>query len=243
MLSLSLELLVADGHCMKRLSPIVLPILSLIGLVAVACDARVPSETSAANTSPSETVAADSAPGKTVEADTSAAAFGGPFSLIDQNGKRRTDMDFRGKYMLMFFGYTYCPDVCPTTLAVEAEALDKLGSQASRIVPIFITVDPKRDTPDKLKSYLSAFDAKPPSVRSNFVGLTGTNEEIAKTAEAYRVYYQAHIDGRTQDGYSIDHTGDVYLMNPEGKFVAYYSQGILPDELAADLRSKTRSPG
>src|SRR6185503_13240582 len=155
--------------------------------------------------------------------------FGGPFSLIDQDGKRRTDSEFRGKYMLIFFGYTYCPDVCPTTLAVEAEALDQIGARANNIVPIFITVDPKRDTPEKLKSYLSAFDAKPPSVRSNFVGLTGTNEEIAKTAEAYRVYYQAHIDGRTQDGYSIDHTGDVYLMDPEGKFVAYYSQGILPD--------------
>ena len=153
-------------------------------------------------------------------------------------------MDFRGKYMLIFFGYTYCPDVCPTTLAVEKEALDKLGARANRIVPIFITVDPKRDTPDKLKSYLSSFDAKPPSTRPNFVGLTGTDEEIAKAAKAYRVYYRAHLDGFMAGaaGYSIDHTGDVYLMGPEGKFVAYYSQGILPDEMAADLMLKT-SPG
>ena len=86
---------------------------------------------------------------------------------------RRTDADFRGKYMLVFFGYTYCPDVCPTTLAVEAEALDKLGARANDIVPIFITVDPKRDTPEKLKSYLSAFDAGPSSSRPNFVGLDG----------------------------------------------------------------------
>jgi protein SCO1/2 len=166
--------------------------------------------------------------------------FGGSFSLTDQNGMRRTDMDFRGKYMLIFFGYTYCPDVCPTTLAVEAEALDKLGVRASRIVPIFITVDPKRDTPDKLKSYLSAFDAQPSSVRPNFVGLTGTPEEIEQAADAYEVYYRAHLDGRFggAEGYSVDHTGNVYLMSPEGKFVAYYSQGISPDELAADLMLK-----
>ena len=167
-------------------------------------------------------------------------AFGGSFSLTDQYGMRRTDADFRGKYMLIFFGYTYCPDVCPTTLAVEAEALDKLGARAANIVPIFITVDPKRDTQDQLKSYLSAFDAKPPSSRPNFVGLTGTDEEIEKAADAYEVYYRAHLDGRFggAEGYSVDHTGNVYLMSPEGKFVAYYSQGISPDELTADLMLK-----
>jgi protein SCO1/2 len=180
-------------------------------------------------------------PGATVtEASPPEDEFGGSFSLTDQYGMRRTDMDFRGKYMLIFFGYTYCPDVCPTTLAVEAEALDRLGERASRIAPIFITVDPQRDTPDKLKSYLSAFDAQPPSSRPNFVGLTGTGEEIAKAAEAYEVYYRAHLDGRFggAEGYSVDHSGHVYLMSPEGKFVAYYSQGISPDELAADLMLK-----
>ena len=163
----------------------------------------------------------------------SEAAFGGPFALTDQNGKRRTDADFRGKYMLVFFGYTYCPDVCPTTLAVESEALGKLGSAASRVVPIFITVDPKRDTPQKLKPYLASYGP-------SFVGLTGSDAEIAKVARAYRVYYQAHIDGRAAnpESYSVDHTGNVYLMGPDGKFVAYYSPGILPDELAADLVKK-----
>ena len=169
-------------------------------------------------------------------------AFGGAFSLIDQNGMRRTDRDFRGKYMLVFFGYTYCPDVCPTTLAVTAEALEKLGDRSTRIAPIFITVDPKRDTPEKLKSYLMAFDAEPPSLRPNFVGLTGTDEEIAKAADAYRVYYSAHLDARSAGQYSVDHSGHLYLMSPEGNFVSYYSQGILPDELAADLMVKT-APG
>jgi protein SCO1/2 len=181
---------------------------------------------------------------ETVAAASPQADFGGPFSLIDQYGMRRTDRDFRGKYMLIFFGYTYCPDVCPTALAVEAEALDKLGAGASRIVPIFISVDPKRDTPEKLKSYLAAFDATTPSPRLDFVGLTGSDEEIAKAAEAYRVYYRVHIDARAADGaeYSIDHSSDTYLMSPDGKFVAYYSSGILPGEMAADLTSKTLSP-
>lgn len=216
---------------MKRLPLTVLPILVLLAFVAAGAlwrlgDMRSQSGMVTLDTPPSD-------------------EFGGSFSLTDQYGMRRTDMDFRGKYMLIFFGFTYCPDVCPTALAVEAEALDKLGSRASRIVPIFITVDPKRDTPDKLKSYLAAFDANPPSARPNFVGLTGTDEEIAKVAKAYRVYYRAHIDRRAENGagYSVDHTSNVYLMSPEGKFVAYYSIGILPDEMAADLMQKTLSPG
>jgi len=165
--------------------------------------------------------------------------LGGPFSLIDQNGMRRSDMDFRGKYMLVFFGYTFCPDLCPTTLAVEAEALDQIGASASRITPIFISVDPMRDTPEKLKAYLAAFDAKPPSARLNFVGLTGSDEDIAKVAASYRVYYKAHLDGFHGTDYAVDHTSNVYLMSPEGKFIAYYSPGILPDEMAADLKRKT----
>jgi protein SCO1 len=165
--------------------------------------------------------------------------FGGPFSLTDQNGMRRTDADFRGKYMLIFFGYTFCPDVCPTTLAVEAEALDMIGERAAKVVPIFITVDPKRDTPEKLKMYLSAFEGQS-ATRPSFVGLTGTDEEIKNAADAYEVYYMAHLDGRFggEEGYSVDHTGNVYLMSPEGKFVSYYSQGISPDELATDLKMK-----
>src|SRR5262245_35073121 len=145
---------------MKRLALIALPILVVVGLAAAGALWR-PAEVGRQD----EAVAQNS-PSASAENSPSSGEFGGPFSLTDQFGKRRTDMDFRGKYMLIFFGYTYCPDVCPTTLAVEAEALDKLGAQASRIVPIFVTVDPKRDTPDKLKSYMSAFDAKPGSARS-----------------------------------------------------------------------------
>jgi protein SCO1/2 len=210
---------------MKRLPLIVLPVFALVGLLAASAlwrlgDLRQQSATVS-------TVTEDaSQPAEPVE-------FGGPFSLTDQDGMRRTDMDFRGKYMLIFFGYTHCPDVCPTTLAVEAEALGKIGERASRVVPILVSVDPKRDTPERLKDYLSAFG-------SNFVGLTGTDEEIEKAADAYEVYYRAHLDGRFggAEDYSVDHTGNVYLMSPEGKFVAYYSPGIRPDELAADLMMK-----
>jgi len=218
---------------MNRLPLTVLSSLALLAVVGAAAFWQLGSQ-SAPATQP-QSAPAEASPSE---------AFGGAFSLTDQYGMRRTDMDFRGKYMLIFFGYTYCPDVCPTALAVQAEALDKLGARAGRIVPIFITVDPKRDTADKLKSYLSAFDAGPSSVRPNFVGLTGTDEEISKAADAYRVFYQAHLDGRSggEEDYSVDHSSHVYLMSPEGKFVAYYTQGILPDELAADLLLKT-APG
>jgi protein SCO1/2 len=224
---------------MKRLP---LTVLSALFLLAVVVGVSAFWQQGEPRT-PSATVTQDT-PEPAATQDAPEGEFGGSFSLTDQNGVRRTDMDFRGKYMLIFFGYTYCPDVCPTTLAVEAEALDQLGARANNIVPIFITVDPKRDTQEKLKSYLSAFDAKPPSQRPNFIGLTGTDEEIDKAADAYEVYYNLHLDGRFggAEDYSVDHTGNVYLMSPEGKFVAYYSQGISPDELVADLMQRV-SPG
>ena len=154
-------------------------------------------------------------------------SLGGPFSLTDQNQMLRTEKDFGGKYTLVFFGYTYCPDVCPATLAIMGAALDKMGSRGDRIVPLFITVDPKRDTPAKIKSYLSSFG-------SRFVGLTGTPDQIATVAKEYRVYYREHP---AEDGgaYTVDHSGVVYLMDPNGKFIANYSLDTSPDMLAADL--------
>jgi len=157
-------------------------------------------------------------------------SIGGPFALVDQNGMPRSDAEFRGKFMLVFFGYTYCPDVCPTTLAVMGAALDKMGPQADRIVPIFITVDPARDTPDVLKAYLSAFGPR-------FVGLTGKEEEVAAAAKAYRVYYQAHKE--QGENYAVDHSGVVYLMDKKGGFLANYSLDAAPEKLAADLAKKT----
>jgi cytochrome oxidase Cu insertion factor (SCO1/SenC/PrrC family) len=158
--------------------------------------------------------------------------LGGPFALTDQNQMPRTEKDFLGKYMLVFFGYTYCPDVCPATLAVMAAALDKMGSRSERIVPIFITVDPKRDTPEKIKSYLSSFGTR-------FVGLTGDVKDIANVAKEYRVYYKEHPPENGGE-YTVDHSGVVYLMDPNGAFVANYSLDNSPDMLAGDLEKRLR---
>jgi len=158
--------------------------------------------------------------------------LGGPFSLTDQSGTIRTEKDFSGKYMLVFFGYTYCPDVCPTTLAVMAGALDKMGARAEKIVPVMITVDPKRDTPEKLKAYLESFGP-------NFVGLTGTAEDIAAVAKEYSVYYREH-PAENGGEYTVDHSGVVYLMDPNGGFVTNYSLETSPDRMAEDLLKRLR---
>jgi len=155
------------------------------------------------------------------------ANVGGPFALIDQNGAPRTDADFRDRYMLIYFGYSNCPDVCPTTLGVMADAVERLGAKASRVAPIFITVDPERDTPDILKQYLAVFSPR-------FIGLTGDVKNVTEVAREYRVYFIKHpIPGGS---YSVDHSSSIYLMGPNGKFVTSYDEEIGPDALAAALR-------
>ena len=156
-------------------------------------------------------------------------SIGGPFTLQDGSGKTVTDRDFRGKYMLVYFGYTFCPDVCPTTLNAVGDAMDKLGPAAGRIRPVFITVDPKRDTPSVVKQYVAAFG-------SNIDGLTGTPQEIAKAAKEYRVYYAEHRTGPGPNDYSMDHSSVLYLMGPDGGFVAPVRADQSGDELAAELK-------
>lgn len=157
------------------------------------------------------------------------AQVGGPFSLIDQNGQPRTDANFRGHYLLVFFGFTNCPDICPTTLTMIEDVLTMLGPKAENVVPIFITIDPERDTPAILKSYLSSFGKR-------FVGLTGSADEVAKAAKAYRVYYQkVALEG---GGYTMNHSSIIYLMGPDGKFVSHYEIENGPDALAADLSKR-----
>jgi len=158
--------------------------------------------------------------------------LGGPFALTDQNEMLRTEKDFLGKYTLVFFGYTYCPDVCPATLAVMGAALDKLGGRGDKIVPVFITVDPKRDTPQKIKTYLASFGPR-------FVGLTGDAQAIANVAKEYRVYYREH-EGENGGEYTVDHSGVIYLMDPSGKFISNYSLDTSPDTMAADLAKRLR---
>ncbi len=155
--------------------------------------------------------------------------IGGPFRLQNGEGRTVTDKDFRGKYMLVYFGYTFCPDVCPTTLNSVADALDKLGPLAGRVQPVFITVDPKRDTPAVVKQYAAAFG---PAI----MGLTGTPEEIAQVAREYRVYYAEHRTGSGPDDYTMDHSSILYLMAPDGSFVAPVRADQTGDEMAANLK-------
>ncbi len=154
-------------------------------------------------------------------------AIGGPFRLIDQNGKAVTEQDMKGKPFLVFFGFTHCPDVCPTTLFDVSEVLRSLGPDADRAGALFITVDPERDTTAALKDYLGSFD---PHVR----GLTGDADALAAVAKEYRVYYKkVPLDG---GDYTMDHTAIVYLMDKDGRFVSPFNLKRKPDVAAAELR-------
>ncbi len=144
------------------------------------------------------------------------ATVGGPFTLTDHTGRRVTDKDFRGKYMLVYFGFTYCPDVCPSGLQVMSAALDQLGAKAEKITPMFISVDPERDTPEQLAQYV-------PSFHPRLIGLTGTPEEIQAVAKAYRVYYRKVKDEKSTAEYTVDHTSIIYLMGPEGEFITHFT--------------------
>jgi len=160
---------------------------------------------------------------------TRTSSVGGPFRLIDQNGRAVSDQDFKGKPFIVFFGFTNCPDICPTTLFEMSEVLKRLGPDADRTAALFISVDPERDTPDKLKDYLSSFHAR-------IFGLTGTPEEIAKVEKEYRVYAKKVP---LKDGdYTMDHTAVVYLMDKDGRFVAPFNLKKSADEAAADLRRR-----
>jgi cytochrome oxidase Cu insertion factor (SCO1/SenC/PrrC family) len=171
----------------------------------------------------------ESVPGLGRTVTTGQALVGGPFRLVDQNGKSVSDQDFRGHAMLIYFGYSFCPDVCPTTLQVMADAIGKLGDKAARVTPVFITIDPERDTPKVLKEYMAAFGP-------NFVGLTGTPEQIQAVEKRYRVY--AEKKPLAGGKYGMDHSSVLYLMGPDGRLVTYYDEAISPDNLAKELKQK-----
>jgi protein SCO1/2 len=155
------------------------------------------------------------------------AAIGGPFRLTDQDGRTVTDQDLKGRPFLVFFGFTHCPDICPTTLFEVSEIFRALGPDADKVRALFITVDPERDNAKALKDYLSSFDP-------HLSGLTGDPDAVAAVAKSYRVYYKKVPlnDG----GYTMDHTAIIYLMNKEGRFVAPFSLKRSTDAAVADLR-------
>jgi protein SCO1/2 len=154
--------------------------------------------------------------------------IGGPFALTDQNGKPITEADLKGKPFLVFFGYTHCPDVCPTTLFDISEVMRALGPDADRTSALFISVDPDRDTPAVLKDYLSSFD---PHLR----GATGSQANLDKVEKEYRVYSKKVPTGKNGD-YSMDHSAVVYLMDKDGRFVAPFRLDRKPADSAAELR-------
>jgi cytochrome oxidase Cu insertion factor (SCO1/SenC/PrrC family) len=156
------------------------------------------------------------------------ALVGGPFALTDQNGKRVTDKDFRGRYTLVFFGFTMCPDVCPSALQVMAAALDKLGAKGQQLTPVFITVDPERDTPAQLAGYVKSFHPR-------LVGLTGTPADIEAVTKAYRVYVKKVSDPKSSAGYTFDHSAIIYLMGPDGAYLAHFTHATSPDAMAERL--------
>jgi protein SCO1/2 len=155
---------------------------------------------------------------------------GGPFDLVDHAGRRRTDADFRGKLVLLYFGYTHCPDVCPTELQALSLALDMLGPAGEAVQPLFISVDPERDTPSHLADYVTAFHPR-------LVALTGPDTAIRKVAIAYKAYFAR--SAATRDGdYGVDHTGFIYLVGKDGRYLGFLPPGSSPEQIAEAVRER-----
>jgi protein SCO1/2 len=155
------------------------------------------------------------------------AAIGGPFQMVDQYGKAQSEAVLKGKWSAVFFGYTYCPDVCPTTLQALGEAKKQLGDKANAFQVVFVSVDPARDTPAQMKTYLDN-QAFPQGA----VGLTGSEAQVAAIAKAYKVYYRKAGSG---DAYTVDHVAYTYLMDPKGQFVRIIGSGDTPDDIAYEV--------
>lgn len=159
------------------------------------------------------------------------ATIGGPFTLVATNGQNVSDQTYRGKWVLIYFGYTYCPDTCPTALNSISVALEKLGSDASNLQPLFVTVDPQRDTRDIMAAYLKSFD-------SRILGLTGTKDQIASVVKEYHLYVSQDKSETGGDDYFVSHSSYIYLMSPQGKFVDVIPGGAAGNDIAVWLRKE-----
>ncbi|OWQ46256.1 SCO family protein [Roseateles noduli] len=161
--------------------------------------------------------------------DLTGAAYARGFSLPDQNGKTRTLEDFKGKVVVVFFGFTQCPDVCPTTLAELAQVKKALGPDGDKVQGVFVTVDPERDKPELLKAYLESFDP-------GFVALRGTPEQLKETAKEFKIYY-AKVPGKTPDSYTMDHTAASFLFDPQGRVRVFSRYGAGASALMGDIKA------
>ena len=172
------------------------------------------------------------APRAASSAQAQGAEPGGPFALVNQDGRAVDQSVLKGKWSVVFFGYTFCPDYCPTTLTTLGKAMDQLGPKASAAQVVFITIDPERDTPAAMKSYISSR-----VFPKNMLGLTGTPAQVAQVAKGYRVFYQKEGTGST---YSMDHSTALYLMDPTGKFHSVIADGLTPEEDARQISDAMR---
>jgi len=160
--------------------------------------------------------------------DITGADFAQTLSLTDHEGKPRQLADYKGKVVALFFGYTHCPDVCPTTMLEMANAMKLLGAQADEVQVLFVTLDPERDTQDVLAKFVPSFD-------SRFVGLYGTAEQTAETAKNFKIFYSKQVEPG-KSGYTIDHSAGVYVFDKQGKIRTYLKYGQKPDEIASDIK-------
>ena len=197
---------------MRALSRVAIVLLA--ALAAVACGPEAP---------------------KFMASDVTGTSFGHDFKLVDHNGTPRTLADYRGKAVVLFFGYTQCPDFCPTTLAELAEAMKRLGPDAERVQVLFVTVDPERDTPALLKKYVPAFDPR-------FMGLYGDADATARTAKEFKVIYQKR-PGQTPGTYTMDHSAGTFIFDPNGKLRVYVGYGQGADVFAHDIKALLKSQG
>jgi protein SCO1/2 len=164
---------------------------------------------------------------------TGTVAIGGPFTLTDARGNAFTDANLKGRYSLIFFGFTHCPDICPLTLQTISQALEAAGPAAEKVQPVFITIDPARDNAEALTAYMAAFDPR-------FVALTGTPEQVKAAEQSYRVF-SAKVQIRDAEGkdtgdYAMNHSGYIYLMDRDGKYLAHFQKDAAPEDIAARLR-------
>ncbi len=161
--------------------------------------------------------------------DITGADYARDFALPDQNGQMRSLKDFAGKVVVVFFGYTQCPDVCPTTLQELAQVKQSLGADGDKLQAVFVTIDPARDTPELLKAYMANFDP-------SFIALRGSDAQTAAIAKEFKIYYKK-VDGQTPTSYTMDHSAGSYLFDPAGRLRIYSRYGSGPDAVAADVRS------
>lgn len=162
---------------------------------------------------------------------TSSALIKSDFDLVDHTGSSMTDEDFKGRWQLVFFGFTFCPDICPTTLSTVTAVMEGLASDGDEIAPLFITVDPERDTPEVMADYVANFDPR-------IIGLTGRPEQIAAAAKAFRVYYNKAVNADAPDDYSMDHSAFLYLMGPDGEYVTHFSHQEDVETMVASIQEK-----